>query len=1313
MPGPATRQSNAASKRKSRPSSMSQPSSGTGKKRRTRLNDDDNNDQDGSDAVLSKSNNTRGTKLAPGDFSDNNNDNDSQNTNDGDSHTKKPPNKPSSHKQPLSPKQAQKNRKNRELWRLKEKARKASFLDMSLSRYLLTPRYVGFSDFPREIYFTVNQTAPGSPNTKRNRTEPASNSDNNDDSSNAEDGVATPIQRQPRNKGSGSEAASNRGSQEEGEDKNYRGKGDGNQSEEEEEPEEEEEEGKEANQDQGPSNKRPNSSKSGRGARNRQQSPEPRASGEEAESEEDESPPLENKDGLLLRWFGRLVNNRERLLAISKAHERVAREVRAAHIGDAAILFAGVGDVESAVDLSDDPNKLGNPCGVYQDHVQNIYNVIRRPGSKKDHEAPILLLVDGRLVGSAMREAMKLVRAEEPLDIMTILVLNNVTAKEDAIEREAWYEQRGDEWLTPDQLLGLRAELDGLRSNRPRATLLNGRHRILAMLLLAQELQVEREDICKCMVEGTSDEHELFARLAQWEQHALTDLAWRVKVYDSNLLSEDAKNFLVNNDHERPAKDAGVSEKLWWLANKLEIETLARQNTEFDGRTLTRAEAMNMVHAKWLEDLQQTPGTIEDMIATADKPKGKKLGDKASSDNSTRLFFNSVTTEMVFNTRHAMWAFESALDKKAAVMMLQPQGAAVVAHFWMALRTLLSVFDCAKGTGLTDAEQWLDCHPDLSTDGHQEAEQHYDALHSAPKRVPQLLPLYNKTRATQFWNLYDQEFSRFIATGFVNYASEDVILAFRKVFDAFGKLLSGRDENLRRRGAETPDCLTVLEGLLERGQLIWTMGARGTSASCNWNNWYYRPRGLHQIILRIYENTQIGTVEARLSESGKLSLHQAVEAFSARKSGRHTYPGFLNLTEAFEQHHGTEKEIVVALPNLRLAIKNGVRALRALQPEAVATQANKIWQDIITNHPISALLDPSHGDQAFPEFYTGWKDKLKRLPLTAGMGVGWGLLEHWFNEVKLHEVFDSEAARWILVVADQVLELTGGPMWWDFEIPSEEELPIPDELPQYLLTYSKRGMRQLKAQQQRDEKERVAAEAALQNSKKSKKAPAKSKKPSQQSSGSAGPSGRRMSQRLAGQGKGAKDGGKNPSQSNQPKSKELIDSSDKEPAVGEDGDEDKEHEGEDERPKKPTATAQGPRSASLLSNEPLFGPNSDVREFTDMKETATEWLLRPKLPRREGADWPEPPDGYNYYHEAVNKLPLAAHITAPRLGSLKLPHHVWSRILAVWINFDPNTLELADISTYFDRALLFNSETCSGILRHFSRAQNRFRIAVV
>ncbi|QRW08691.1 hypothetical protein RhiLY_07690 [Ceratobasidium sp. AG-Ba] len=1222
MPGPATRQSNAASKRKSRPSSMSQPSSGTGKKRRTRLNDDDNNDQDGSDAVLSKSNNTRGTKLAPGDFSDNNNDNDSQNTNDGDSHTKKPPNKPSSHKLPLSPKQAQKNRKNRELWRLKEKARKASFLDMSLSRYLLTP------------------------------------------SSNAEDGVATPIQRQPRNKGSGSEAASNRGSQEEGEDKNYRGKGDGNQSEEEEEPERRGRRGRGGRGGRGFMNEVLESSKSGRGARNRQQSPEPRASGEEAESEEDESPPLEN-----------------------------------------------------------------------------IYNVIRRPGSKKDHEAPILLLVDGRLVGSAMREAMKLVRAEEPLDIMTILVLNNVTAKEDAIEREAWYEQRGDEWLTPDQLLGLRAELDGLRSNRPRATLLNGRHRILAMLLLAQELQVEREDICKCMVEGTSDEHELFARLAQWEQHALTDLAWRVKVYDSNLLSEDAKNFLVNNDHERPAKDAGVSEKLWWLANKLEIETLARQNTEFDGRTLTRAEAMNMVHAKWLEDLQQP------------LPKGKKLGDKASSDNSTRLFFNSVTTEMVFNTRHAMWAFESALDKKAAVMMLQPQGAAVVAHFWMALRTLLSVFDCAKGTGLTDAEQWLDCHPDLSTDGHQEAEQHYDALHSAPKRVPQLLPLYNKTRATQFWNLYDQEFSRFIATGFVNYASEDVILAFRKVFDAFGKLLSGRDENLRRvstairlfawlklymrgtegscfypaavlpcpeftraqcerwssgrdlpqRGAETPDCLTVLEGLLERGQLIWTMGARGTSASCNWNNWYYRPRGLHQIILRIYENTQIGTVEARLSESGKLSLHQAVEAFSARKSGRHTYPGFLNLTEAFEQHHGTEKEIVVALPNLRLAIKNGVRALRALQPEAVATQANKIWQDIITNHPISALLDPSHGDQAFPEFYTGWKDKLKRLPLTAGMGVGWGLLEHWFNEVKLHEVFDSEAAR---PRAHRRTDVVG------LRNPERRGTANSGRAPQYLLTYSKRGMRQLKAQQQRDEKERVAAEAALQNSKKSKKAPAKSKKPSQQSSGSAGPSGRRMSQRLAGQGKGAKDGGKNPSQSNQPKSKELIDSSDKEPAVGEDGDEDKEHEG-DERPKKPTATAQGPRSASLLSNEPLFGPNSDVREFTDMKETATEWLLRPKLPRREGADWPEPPDGYNYYHEAVNKLPLAAHITAPRLGSLKLPHHVWSRILAVWINFDPNTLELADISTYFDRALLFNSETCSGILRHFSRAQNRFRIAVV
>lgn len=49
-------------------------------------------------------------------------------------------------------------------------------------------------------------------------------------------------------------------------------------------------------------------------------------------------------------------------------------------------------------------------------------------------------------------------------------------------------------------------------------------------------------------------------------------------------------------------------------------------------------------------------------------------------------------------------------------------------------------------------------------------------------------------------------------------------------------------------------------------QLAWTMGAQGTSTSSNWNNWYRRSTGLHQLLMGCFEATNAGCIEARLSE---------------------------------------------------------------------------------------------------------------------------------------------------------------------------------------------------------------------------------------------------------------------------------------------------------------------------------------------------------------------------------------------------------------------------------------------------------------
>jgi hypothetical protein len=61
--------------------------------------------------------------------------------------------------------------------------------------------------------------------------------------------------------------------------------------------------------------------------------------------------------------------------------------------------------------------------------------------------------------------------------------------------------------------------------------------------------------------------------------------------------------------------------------------------------------------------------------------------------------------------------------------------------------------------------------------------------------------------------------------------------------------------------------LLQLEELLQRGQTVWTIAAQGTNQTKNEENWYHAStRGLHQIVMRLYEHREIGSVEARLSE---------------------------------------------------------------------------------------------------------------------------------------------------------------------------------------------------------------------------------------------------------------------------------------------------------------------------------------------------------------------------------------------------------------------------------------------------------------
>ncbi|KAG8722292.1 hypothetical protein FRC08_004528 [Ceratobasidium sp. 394] len=476
--------------------------------------------------------------------------------------------------------------------------------------------------------------------------------------------------------------------------------------------------------------------------------------------------------------------------------------------------------------------------------------------------------------------------------------------------------------------------------------------------------------------------------------------------------------------------------------------------------------------------------------------------------------------EMVLDCRPALWAFENTLSKEMTMEMLRPSGGPLIAHFWMALRTLIRIVDVLNGDGLADAEAWVDRMPRLTVGGYPEAAAHYEALHSRPQRVPALLELYQHAQADKFAALYLKAVSGVREKERLNYEAADLIFAVRTAFDEFGKWFY--DKNVRNRRClgislrlysrlptykprtegsffypastlpckeimkklldrwsgpwsvpDQGDSLALLEVLLQRGQLVWTIGAQGNTQACNWANWYTRARGLHQIVLRLCNHHELGPHEARLSEALAIledprliisircvheafqsgaSIRSAIDDFCARKSGKHHYPGMKILIEHSESDYGTEQEVLDHFGKARIAVKQAI----VIAGDAITGQAQSpqhhvgLIEEVLEQHSVLGLIDTSHWELAFPTWYLGWRDANAKRLGTAGAGLGWALIDAWFAGVRIPELLRTKPARWALHVASRVLTLTGEEVWWDGQFSLNDLPKIPVPLPAYL-----------------------------------------------------------------------------------------------------------------------------------------------------------------------------------------------------------------------------------------------------------------------
>ncbi|KAG8735207.1 hypothetical protein FRC10_010877 [Ceratobasidium sp. 414] len=859
----------------------------------------------------------------------------------------------------------------------------------------------------------------------------------------------------------------------------------------------------------------------------------------------------------------------------------IARELQAAVIGAAYVRFVGPGDIGGVVNLNLDPNERGNPRGLTNSHVELLAEILRRPNAKKDHESPVILTVDANLIDPILRLQMSEANAYDLLsDIPRLELLSDAAQREQSLENELWLGRTATRWLDEGEVHAKNEELRALRKRRALCMLLNGNHRLRAMLKIGEEVEKEWRDLADRIRRkiGGQDEWEadvksIFARVE--------NLTWRCEVYDcksinivhfipfshrdshcfpkANKLSAAGKNALVQNRHQRPAQGMGSGEKGWWLARKfaMEIDREIRAAAQEPDRVepMHREEALNIVQAKWRADI----GSKMLMTGMEDEADAVKLSDQSDSlkditgnEPSSRLFFNPLSMEMVIDIQPALCVFDHCLERAWAIEMLRPSGGPLIAHYWLDARILIKIFSVeADEANLKAAIDFLDQDKTITPTGNHGSIQHFDKLHERFVRFPPLLEHYDVKIATKFAEFYVKALDSFKREGrpFIDENRRDAVVSLRLAFHQWGRWLLERGKGsvekwetvvgvsaclyaylpTYRKGAVggslfypmaalpapgifktylerwsagwavpgNGDSLILLEELLDRGQIVWTIGAQGTGQSVNWANWYSRCRGLHQIVLRFYGALSLGPVEARLTEALSIledprlpiSLHAVSEhfpdkrtvrdemkRFSAQKSGgSFQCHGAEDLIEGEELTYGPFKEFASRVLLARIALKivlwpdGGKRARKPTDPTSL--------EEVRAKHVVFNLVDDNVWNKLFPSWFTGWRDAEAKRMNTVCYGLGLGFFEQWFVKMKIPELLQDDRARWTLHAVQRIFKLTSHEEpWWIHEFKPREEMGIPDTLPDILTKTSKSAAR-------KSLKEQKAATVPLESSK--------------------------------------------------------------------------------------------------------------------------------------------------------------------------------------------------------------------------------------
>ncbi|KAG8730650.1 hypothetical protein FRC10_002453, partial [Ceratobasidium sp. 414] len=609
-------------------------------------------------------------------------------------------------------------------------------------------------------------------------------------------------------------------------------------------------------------------------------------------------------------------------------------------IGGAYIHAFGTGHLSAVLD----PLLRRNPRPIDKRHLAKLVKIFLTPGAKRDHHTPIILMVPRGSVDPECVTNMSSADPHDPLSLVPRLCLVNPDSQEIlSLEACVITNQECGHWLAETVLQQKIARLKILYERSQKAVLLNGHHRVQAIIQIGRMLMGSFYKLQSLVRAGNLSEADMELELGDAGFTGTSALAsYRVEVYDSDTISEELIHYLVRNQEGRDTKGMGAAEAAWWLAQKFDISI---QNSTEQGMT-TRGALIDAAFTNGGFAAFAGPSSARDLIPEhAPETSGQPPVALAGFADVARFFTSPLTMEMVRDTRDAFAAYDHCLKATHAATMLQDPGALLCSRFWLAARTLLQIFTVESSPTLTDAHRYIDETPALNTLGDGVAAEHYQRLLSDRQTQRTFIQNYTPEVSKQFDALYCAALDRLKHPKHeFQWDHDHTVLSIRKVFDEFGVWVLGNTfdwsfrvgvalrlyarlpliddfsscsnpyftstsalpalgwlerEHSYRLETQFPAGLNILEYAINPNLPMWTIGAQPAGELENRLNWYSRSHALHQIALQrlnfnspemitsnLHQNRPAHTFWQSILALTDFRLHRAIQRVSVECGDR-------------------------------------------------------------------------------------------------------------------------------------------------------------------------------------------------------------------------------------------------------------------------------------------------------------------------------------------------------------------------------------------------------------------------------------------